>query len=87
MKEATMSPRMKRIFERAAEIGREHTGEPFVGTENVLRALVEDQDGIAASVLRELGVTHRIAERLDQIMSSTSYRTPSRTPHFTPPDK
>ena len=87
MKEATTSPRMKRIFERAAEIGREHTGEPFVGTENVLRALVEDQDGIAASVLRELGVTDRIAERLDQIMSSTSYRTPSRTLHFTPPDK
>ena len=87
MKEATMSPRMKRIFGRAAEIGRVHTGEPFVGTENVLRALVEDQDGIAASVLRELGVTHRIAERLDQIMSSTSYRTPSRTLHFTPPDK
>jgi len=87
MKEATMSPRMKRIFERAAEIGRVHTGEPFVGTENVLRALVEDQDGIAASVLRELGMTHRIAARLDQIMSSTSYRTPSRTLHFTPPDK
>ena len=87
MKEATTSPRMKRIFERAAEIGREHTGEPFVGTENVLRALVEDQDGIAASVLRELGVTDRIAERLDQIMSSTSYRTPSRTLHFTPTDK
>ena len=87
MKEATTSPRMKRIFERAAEIGREHTGEPFVGTENVLRALVEDQDGIAASVLRELGVTDRIAERLDQIMSSASYRTPSRTLHLTPPDK
>jgi len=87
MKEATMSPRMKRIFERAAEIGREHTGEPFVGTENVLRALVEDQDGIAASVLQELGVTERIAERLDEIMMSTSYRTTSRTVHFTSPDK
>jgi len=78
---------MKRVLERAAEIGRVHTGEPFVGTENVLRALVEDQDGIAASVLRELGVTERIAERLDQIMMSTSYRTPSRTLRFTPPDK
>ena len=87
MQEARTSPRMKRVLERAAEIGWVHTGEPFVGTENVLRALVEDQDGIAASVLREVGVTHRIAERLDQIMSSTSYRTPSRTLHFTPPDK
>ena len=87
MQEPRTSPRMKRALERAAEIGRVHTGEPFVGTENVLRALVEDQDGIAASVLRELGVTHRIAERLDQIMSSASYRTPSRTLHLTPPDK
>jgi len=87
MQEARTSPRMKSVLERAAEIGRVHTGEPFVGTENVLRALVEDQDGIAASVLRELGVTHRIAERLDQIMSSASYRTPSRTLHLTPPDK
>jgi len=87
MQEAKTSPRMKRVLERAAEIGRVHTGEPFVGTENVLRALVEDQDGIAASVLRELGVTERIAERLDQIMMSTSYRTPSRTLRFTPPDK
>ena len=87
MQEARTSPRMKRVLERAAEIGWVHTGEPFVGTENVLRALVEDQDGIAASVLQELGVTERIAERLDEIMMSTSYRTTSRTVHFTPPDK
>jgi ATP-dependent Clp protease ATP-binding subunit ClpA len=87
MPEATTSPRMRRVLERAGEIGRLHTGVSFVGTENVLRALVEDREGIAASVLRELGVTERIAERLDQIMSSTSYRTSSRTLHFTPPDK
>jgi ATP-dependent Clp protease ATP-binding subunit ClpA len=69
---------MEWVLNRAAEIGEMHTGTPFVGTENVLRALVEDSDGIAATVLRELGVTQRIAERLDEIMSSESYRTPSR---------
>jgi hypothetical protein len=69
---------MEWVLNRAAEIGKLHTGTPFVGTENVLRALVEDTDGIAAMVLRELGVTQRIAERLDEIMSSVSYRTPSR---------
>ncbi len=78
MLDVTASPRMKDVLNRAAEIGKLHTGEPFVGTENVLRALVEDQEGIAAMVLRELGVTERIAERLDEIMSSESYRTPSR---------
>ena len=87
MLDMTVSPRMREVLSRAAEIGREHTGEAFVGTENVLRALVEDHDGNAASVLRELGVTDRIAERLDEIMMSTSYRTTSRTVHFTPPDK
>jgi ATP-dependent Clp protease ATP-binding subunit ClpA len=74
----TTSPRMEWVLNRAAEIGKLHTGAPFVGTENVLRALVEDDGGIAVQVLRELGVAERVAERLDEIMSSTSYRTPSR---------
>jgi len=69
---------MQEVLNRAALIGKLHTGTPFLGTENVLRALVEDRDGIAATVLRELGVTERIAQRLDEIMSSESYRTPSR---------
>ena len=83
----TTSPRMERVLNRAAEIGKLRTGEPFVGTENVLRALVEDDGGIAVQVLRELGVAERVAERLDEIMSSTTYRTPSREIHRTPPDK
>jgi hypothetical protein len=83
----TTSPRMEWVLTRAAQIGKLHTGEPFVGTENVLRALVEDDGGIAVQVLRELGVAERVAERLDEIMSSTSYRTPSRDVHGTPPDK
>jgi hypothetical protein len=78
------SPRMERILDRAAEIGKLHTGQAFVGTENVLRALVED--GIAGALLRELGVADRIAERLDEIMSSVEYRTPSRK-IYTPPSR
>jgi ATP-dependent Clp protease ATP-binding subunit ClpA len=77
MLDVNASPRMQAILTRAAEIGRLHTGEPFVGTENVLRALVADREGIAAQVLNELGVAERIAARLDEIMSSESYRTPS----------
>jgi hypothetical protein len=48
---------MERILHRAAEIGKVHTGEPFVGTENVLRALVEDEGGIAGRVLRTPSTT------------------------------
>lgn len=78
------SPRMEKILARAAEIGKLHTGEPFVGTENVLRALIEDQGGIAGRVLHELGVADRVAARLDEIMSSEAYRTSSREV-WTPP--
>lgn len=77
MLDVPMSPRMQQILTRAAEIGQAHTGAPFVGTENVLRALVEDEDGIAAQVLRQLGVTDRVAARLDEIIGSAEYRTPA----------
>jgi hypothetical protein len=68
---------MEQILRRAAEIGEAHTGQAFIGTENVLRALVEDDDGIAVTVLRELDVAERVAARLDEIMASEAYRTPS----------
>jgi hypothetical protein len=68
---------MEKVLSRAAAIGKAHTGQAFVGTENVLRALVEDDGGIAARVLRELGVSERVAARLDEIMGSEGYRTPS----------
>jgi ATP-dependent Clp protease ATP-binding subunit ClpA len=74
MLDIATSPRMEKVLNRAAEIGKLHTGKPFIGTENVLRALVEDEDGIAATVLRELGVTEQIAGRLDEIMSAANYR-------------
>ena len=74
MQETLTSPRMKEILARAAEIGQAHTGVRFVGTENVLRALIDDRDGIAGSVLGELGVSERLAKRLDEIMSSEAYR-------------
>lgn len=68
---------MEQVLVRAAEIGRAHTGQAFVGTENVLRAMIEDDGGIAVHVLRELGVAERVAARLDELMASEGYRTPS----------
>jgi ATP-dependent Clp protease ATP-binding subunit ClpA len=85
MPDVPTSPRMEKVLNRAAQIGKAHTGQAFVGTENVLRALVEDNGGIAAMVLHELGVTERIATRLDEIMSSEAYRTPSTNVHPAPP--
>jgi ATP-dependent Clp protease ATP-binding subunit ClpA len=73
MSETPMSPRMRRLLERAAEIAEERTGTRFIGTESVLRAMADDEDAIAAQVLRELGVLERVRARLDQIMSSAEY--------------
>lgn len=80
-----VSPRMQRILERAAQVGEEHTGRRFLGTENVLRALTEDTDGavtpsIANRVLDELGIRERLRDRLDEWMRSNAYRTSSRQP-------
>jgi len=77
MNEATVTPRMRRVLQRAAEIGRERTGTAFVGTENVLRAMVDDPDAIASQVLEELGVLERVRVMLDQIMSGSEYATGS----------
>jgi hypothetical protein len=77
MIDAPTSPRMEKVLRRAAEIGKVHTGQAFIGTENVLRALTEDNGGIAAMVLQELGIAERVAARLDEIMGSEGYRTTS----------
>jgi ATP-dependent Clp protease ATP-binding subunit ClpA len=73
MSELPLTPRMRRLLGRAAEIGLKHTGTPFIGTENVLRAIVDDDNAIASQVLNELGVLERVRERLDRLMSSTDY--------------
>jgi hypothetical protein len=64
---------MRLLLERAADIGKERTGTRFVGTENILRAIVDDECAIASQVLEELGVLERVRARLDQIMSSSEY--------------
>jgi hypothetical protein len=51
--EMRVSPRMANVLRRAAEIGRTPTGSPLVSTESLLRALLEDPDGIAAKLLKE----------------------------------
>lgn len=71
--EVVVSPRMRRILERAAEIARARTGHSFIGTENVLRALTEEPDGIAGQVLNDLGVIAPVRARLDEIMASAEY--------------
>ena len=78
-----VSPRMRTLLARAALIGAQHTGQRLIATETVLRALVDDQDGIAGQVISELGVSEKVRDRLDEIMSSPGYGRPSRVPGST----
>ncbi len=52
----TLTPRTKRVLEVAVEEARE-MGHPNIGTEHLLLGLLREDEGIAAEVLRQLGVS------------------------------
>jgi ATP-dependent Clp protease ATP-binding subunit ClpA len=78
--EIAVTPRIRRILERAADITTSKTGKRFIGTESLLRVLADDKEGIAGQVLQELGVRDAVRQRLDEIMSSPAYTQTSRGP-------
>lgn len=45
-------------------------GDGYLGTEHMLEALIEDSDGIAVQILRQLGVAEQVGEALDRYWSS-----------------
>src|SRR5512146_466625 len=61
----TLTPRTKRVIELAVEEARQ-MGHPNIGTEHLLLGLVQETEGIAAEVLRSLGVS------LDKVRSQTN---------------
>ena len=60
-----LTPRTKRVIELAIEEARQ-MGHPNIGTEHLLLGLVQETEGIAAEVLRSLGVS------LDKVRSQTN---------------
>lgn len=73
----TFTPRVEHVLSSADELAAEW-GHDYIGTEHLLLALLADRDGIAAHVLRDLGVVERTVQRLEQIMNSAEYNRPSR---------
>jgi ATP-dependent Clp protease ATP-binding subunit ClpC len=53
--EIPFTPRAKRVLELAVEEGRQ-MGHNYVGTEHILLGLIREGEGVAAQVLRNLGV-------------------------------
>ena len=60
-----LTPRTKRVIELAVDEARQ-MGHPNIGTEHLLLGLVQETEGIAAEVLRSLGVN------LDKVRSQTN---------------
>ena len=53
--EIPFTPRAKRVLEMAIEEARD-LGHSYIGTEHILLALLEEEDGVATRVLENLGV-------------------------------
>jgi len=82
----TLTPRTKRVIELAVEEARQ-MGHPYIGTEHLLLGLVQESEGIAAEVLRSLGVS---PEKLrletnkaileNQVQEKATHKRESKTP-------
>ena len=71
-----LTPRMKRTMENAARIAAAR-GHTWVGTEHVLLALLDDPAGIAGSAIRLLGFEPALREKVEGVLDSVGYNTPS----------
>ncbi|MGI1658342.1 MAG: ATP-dependent Clp protease ATP-binding subunit [Desulfitobacterium sp.] len=80
--EVSLTPRVKRILELASEEARRH-GVSYVGTEHLLLGLLMEGEGVAARVLRNLGVSpERIWKQVVQLLGGQPDDTPM--PNGTP---
>ena len=68
------TPRTKKAIEYAIEDARAVFNHNYVGTEHLLLGLLREQDGVAAQVLRSLGVEYERA--CDEIRSLLNERWP-----------
>lgn len=82
----TLTPRTKRVIELAVQEARQ-MGHPLVGTEHLLLGLVQETEGIAAEVLRSLGISlDKVRQQTNkailesQVQEETSRKRESKTP-------
>src|SRR5512135_1663081 len=81
-----LTPRTKRVIELAVEEARQ-MGHPNIGTEHLLLGLVQETEGIAAEVLRSLGVNLDKVRQMtnkaileSQVQEKTTRKRESKTP-------
>lgn len=67
-----LTPRMVDTMRRAAQMARAR-GHPYLGTEHVLLALLEDADGIAGGVALRIGVAEPLRQGILEVMDHPGY--------------
>jgi ATP-dependent Clp protease ATP-binding subunit ClpA len=72
----SLTPRVRRVLALAAREA-ERLGHSHVGTEHLLLALIADEEGIAAQVLSELGVSESARAGVEAVVASDAYSTSS----------
>jgi ATP-dependent Clp protease ATP-binding subunit ClpC len=73
----TPTPRFESTVARATERAQD-MGHTYVGTEHLLLALLDDQEGIAGQVLHSLQIGESIRQAIETILVDPEYRTPTR---------
>jgi ATP-dependent Clp protease ATP-binding subunit ClpC len=82
-----LTPRMDRVIKRSQRIARDY-GQDYVGTEHLLLAVLEDETGAAAQILKDRGIDlPKVKEVIDRLIKASLEdtwvfgRLPG-TPHF-----
>lgn len=74
-----VTPRMIDILRRASELGQSSLGVPVIGTEHILRVMLDDEGGddpggIATQLLSRLTDRTELRRVLDEVLSSEGYK-------------
>ena len=82
--ELTVSPRVKKVLELAFNTARE-LGHSYIGPEHLLVALLEEEDGMAGSLLRKYGVTSEaLRQKVVKVVGGGAEKGKVETPSNTP---
>ena len=62
-KQPGLTPRAKRVLELAFQESRE-LGHQYIGSEHIFLALIKEQEGLAAQILKKYGISHTKARQI-----------------------
>lgn len=74
---ANLTPRAKRILERAAQEAKQMGAEDFIGVEHIFLAILADPHALPTQVMARLGAVEDARRELETVLNSEGYQTTS----------